>query len=60
MFSNIGATELIVIVVVALLIFGPKKLPEIFQNFGKAMNHFKKSMNEVQDEFKNIDKDKPL
>jgi sec-independent protein translocase protein TatA len=58
-FSNIGAGEIIVIALVALLIFGPKKLPEIARNFGKAINQFKKSYKEVEDEIKDsIDNDK--
>ena len=39
--------ELIVIVVVALLIFGPKKLPEMGSAIGKSIKEFKKGMNEL-------------
>ncbi|HRI46459.1 MAG: Sec-independent protein translocase protein TatB [Ignavibacteriaceae bacterium] len=61
MFSNIGAGELIMIVLVALLLFGPKKLPEIARTFGKGMNQFKRSLNEVENEIKesiNLDDEK--
>lgn len=60
MFGNIGATEIIVIAVVALLLFGPKKLPEMMQSVGKGIKDFKKSLNEVEEEIKNSidDKDK--
>ncbi|MDP2302701.1 MAG: twin-arginine translocase TatA/TatE family subunit [Ignavibacteria bacterium] len=59
MFSNIGAGEIIMIVLVALLLFGPKKLPEIARTIGKGMNQFKKSLHEVETEIKDsIDLDK--
>jgi len=53
MFGNIGATEIILIGVVALLLFGPKKLPEMMQSIGKGIKDFKKSLNEVEEEIKN-------
>lgn len=60
MFSNIGTGEIIVIVLVALLIFGPKKLPEMARNFGKAFHQFKKSYQDVEEEIKkSIDDEKP-
>ncbi|MHC1737045.1 MAG: Sec-independent protein translocase protein TatB [Ignavibacteriaceae bacterium] len=60
MFSNIGTGEIIVVVLVALLVFGPKKLPEIARNFGKAFHQFKKSYQDVENEIKNnIDDEKP-
>ncbi|MFA6597403.1 MAG: twin-arginine translocase TatA/TatE family subunit [Ignavibacteriaceae bacterium] len=58
MFGNIGATEIIVIAVVALLLFGPKKLPEMMQSVGKGIKDFKKSLNEVEEEIKNSIDDK--
>ncbi|MCK9209779.1 MAG: twin-arginine translocase TatA/TatE family subunit [Ignavibacteriaceae bacterium] len=58
MFGNIGATEIIVIAVVALLLFGPKKLPEMMQSVGKGIKEFKKSLNEVEEEIKNSIDDK--
>ncbi len=53
MFSNIGTGEIIVIGLVILLVFGPKRLPEIFRSFGKGMREIKKSMSEVENEIKN-------
>ena len=41
--------ELIIFLVIALLIFGPKKLPEIGASIGKSINSFKKGMKEVED-----------
>ena len=43
---RIGTTELIVILVIALLIFGPKNLPKLGKMFGKTINGFKKGMDE--------------
>ncbi|HCJ33449.1 MAG TPA: twin-arginine translocase TatA/TatE family subunit, partial [Ktedonobacter sp.] len=39
--------ELIIILVVALLIFGPKKLPEMGASIGKSIKEFRKGMNEI-------------
>ncbi|NUN07981.1 MAG: twin-arginine translocase TatA/TatE family subunit [Ignavibacteriaceae bacterium] len=52
MFSNIGAGELLVVGLIALLIFGPKKLPELFRGFGKSMREFQKAVRDVEDEIK--------
>ncbi len=46
---NLGGTEILVILVIALLVFGPAKLPEIGKSIGKSINEFKKSMNEESD-----------
>ena len=48
MFGSIGPTELILIVVIALLVFGPKKLPEIGRSVGKALREFKKTSEEIK------------
>jgi len=45
-------TELLLITVVALLIFGPKRLPEVGSAVGKTFKEFKKSMNEISDSTK--------
>lgn len=47
MFSNIGVPGLILILVLALIIFGPKKLPEIGRAFGQTLREFKKSTREL-------------
>ena len=41
---RIGTNELLIILVVALLIFGPKNLPKLGKMFGKTMNNFKKGI----------------
>ena len=48
MFGSIGPTELILIFIIALLVFGPKKLPEIGKTVGKAIREFKKASDEIK------------
>jgi sec-independent protein translocase protein TatA len=48
MFGSIGPMELILIFVIALLVFGPKKLPEIGRSVGKALREFKKTSDEIK------------
>lgn len=45
--SNIGLPGLIIILVITLIVFGPKKLPEIGAALGKTLSEFKKSANEI-------------
>ena len=48
MFGSIGMPELIVIFVIALIIFGPRKLPELGRSLGKSLAEFKRSSNELR------------
>jgi TatA/E family protein of Tat protein translocase len=48
MFGSIGMPELIIIFVIALVIFGPKKLPELGRSLGRSLNEFKKASNELR------------
>ena len=66
MFGSIGFPELLVIFTIALLIFGPKKLPEVGRSIGKALREFRKTSDEIKDkieeeiqaeEFRDIKKD---
>ena len=50
MFGRIGPMELILILVIALVVFGPKKLPEIGKAIGEAIRQFKKHSEKVTDE----------
>jgi sec-independent protein translocase protein TatA len=59
MFGNIGIPELILILVVALLIFGPAKLPEIGKSLGKSIGEFKEALKKNDDSIKNDLKDEP-
>jgi sec-independent protein translocase protein TatA len=56
MFGNLGAGEIIIIVLAILILFGAKKIPELAQGIGKGMREFKKAMREVEDDIKTIDK----
>lgn len=47
---RIGTNELLIILVVALLIFGPKNLPKLGKMFGKTMKNFKEGMDDVEDD----------
>lgn len=47
----IGIPELIVILVIALVIFGPKKIPEIANSLGRSINEFKRGSREVEASF---------
>jgi len=47
---GMGPTEMIIGLVVVLLLFGAKRIPEIAGSFGKGIREFKKNMNEVQNE----------
>lgn len=46
----IGGIEILVILVIALVIFGPKKLPEMGRSLGKAIREFKSAGNDIKDE----------
>ncbi len=48
MFGSIGMPELIIIFVIALIIFGPRKLPELGRSLGKSIAEFKKASNELR------------
>jgi sec-independent protein translocase protein TatA len=50
MFGNFGMTEILLLMVVFLLVFGAKRLPEIGSAMGKGIREFKRSMRDVTDE----------
>jgi sec-independent protein translocase protein TatA len=54
---GLGWQELIIILIIALIIFGPRKLPEIGKSLGQAINGFKESTKKAQDEAKKELKD---
>lgn len=53
--GNLGITEMAVIFVIALIVFGPRKLPELGRSLGSAMREFRRSINEIQREIEDSD-----
>lgn len=60
--GNLGATEIILIVLVLLVFFGAKKIPELAQGLGKGIREFKKATREIENDItsdaKKIDDEK--
>ena len=54
MFSSIGTSELLIIVLVILLLFGSKQLPQIVRSLAKGWRDIQKTTQEVKDEIQNI------
>ena len=48
MFGPIGMPEMIIIMVIALIVFGPRKLPELGRSLGRSLNEFKRASNELR------------
>lgn len=55
MFGNIGTGEIILILLIVLIFFGAKKIPDLAQGLGKGMREFRKAMRDVQDEIEKND-----
>ena len=53
----LGTWEIVAIVLVILLLFGGKKIPELMKGLGKGVKSFKQGMNEVEKEIGDIDND---
>jgi sec-independent protein translocase protein TatA len=60
MFGSIGPSELIIIMLIVLLLFGSKRLPELARGIGKATRQFKKAMDDVKEEINLDDIDREL
>lgn len=68
LFFNLGGGEIFIVLLIILLLFGSKKIPELARGLGKGIRYFKDATNEIQDEIrdsvddikKNIDLDKDL
>jgi sec-independent protein translocase protein TatA len=58
MFGQIGMSELLVILVIVLLVFGPKKIPELARNISRGLNEFKRAAEDVKEEL-TLDTDRP-
>jgi len=48
MFGSIGMPELVIILVIALIIFGPRKLPELGRSLGRSLGEFRRASNELR------------
>ena len=48
MFGSIGVPELVIILTIALIVFGPRKLPELGRSLGRSLNEFKRASNELR------------
>ena len=57
MFGSLGATEIILIIVAIVLLFGAKKIPELAQGVGKGMKEFKKAVKEVEEDITEVKDD---
>lgn len=49
---NIGVPEILMILLVALLVFGPRKLPELGRGVGQALREFRRSTSQVTEELR--------
>jgi len=59
MFGNLGATEIILILAVILLMFGGKKIPELMRGLGNGIREFNDAKNNVKGEIEKGMKEKP-
>ena len=58
MFGRFGMAELIIILLIILLLFGARKLPEIARAIGKAIKEFRKAGKEIKDDIEEVTKEK--
>lgn len=56
-FGNLGASEIILIALIVLLLFGGKKIPELMKGIGKGVRSFKEGMNNIEKDIENPDPD---
>jgi len=60
MFGNIGTGEIILILLIILIFFGAKKIPELAQGLGKGLREFRKATRDIQDEVEKPDESKKI
>ncbi|MDD4608554.1 MAG: twin-arginine translocase TatA/TatE family subunit [Bacteroidaceae bacterium] len=58
-FLQIGTLEIVLVVLLIVLLFGGKKIPELMEGLGKGVNSFKKGMKEVKDEMSKTVEEEP-
>ncbi len=56
MFENVGGSELLVILFVVFIFFGPKKIPELGKNIGKGIREFRNAMQNVREDIQKATK----
>ena len=59
MFGNLGAGEIVILLVIALLVFGAHRLPEAGKAVGKGLREFQRALRETQDEISRPDEPRP-
>ncbi|MEM1222544.1 MAG: twin-arginine translocase TatA/TatE family subunit [Verrucomicrobiota bacterium] len=57
--QNLNAPEIILIFLIVLLLFGAKRLPELFRSFGKSIREFKKATSEIEEDVRNAMEEEP-
>ncbi len=57
MFKNLGVTEILIIVLVVVVLFGSRRIPELARSLGKSINEFKRGRQEGVDDKENKDDD---
>ena len=58
--GNFGGCEIILFFLIVLLLFGAKKVPELFRSLGKGVNEFRKAKNEWEQDIKDVMNQEPL
>jgi sec-independent protein translocase protein TatA len=57
--QNINGPEILIIFLIVLLLFGAKRLPELFRSFGKSIREFKKATSEIEDDIRTAMDEEP-
>lgn len=60
MFGNLGAGEIVILLVIGLLVFGAHKLPEAGRAVGKGLREFQRALRDTKDEIERIDEPRPV
>ena len=60
MFGNLGTGEIILILLIVLILFGAKKIPELAQGLGKGLREFRKAAKDIQDEVEKPEEHKKI
>jgi sec-independent protein translocase protein TatA len=60
MFGNLGTGEIILILLIVLIFFGAKKIPELAQGLGKGLREFRKAARDIQDEVQSPEERKKI